>query len=73
MEQNFETPEELLEAIGFGGLEKKRTISDGLGFNYKMPPYELVQVSRPASNIQISTFGTEKRAFQNSQLKVYKF
>ena len=49
MEQNFETPEELLEAIGFGGLEKKRTISDGLGFNYKMPPYELVQVSRPAS------------------------
>ena len=48
--QGYETPEELLEAIGFGSLEKKRTISDGLGFNYKMPPYELVQVSRPASN-----------------------
>ena len=47
----YKTPEEVLEAIGFGSLEKERTSSDQLGFGYKMPPFEMVHVSRPSSNI----------------------
>jgi len=46
----YKTPEEVLEAIGFGSLEKERTSSGQLGFNYKMPPFESVHVYRPSSN-----------------------
>ena len=49
VQPGYKTPEEVLEAIGLGNLEKKRILSDQLGFNYKMPPYKMVQVHRPSS------------------------
>jgi hypothetical protein len=47
--KGYETPEEVLDAIGFKNLQKERRSSDELGFGYRMPPYGLVQVHRPSS------------------------
>lgn len=45
----FDTPEELVDAIGLGHLEKKGSSKDELGVSWKIPPYGLVQVHRPSS------------------------
>ena len=44
----FDTPEALLNSIGFGQLEKKESRRDQLGVTYTIPPYTLVQVHRPS-------------------------
>jgi len=42
----FQTPDELLGAIGLGDLEKTKSKKGGLGVSYRMPPYPYVQVNR---------------------------
>ncbi len=48
----FDTPEELLDAIGLGDLEKEESSRDRLGVTYSIPPYTLVQVHRPSSMVR---------------------
>ena len=48
----FDTPEALLDAIGFGDLEKEGSSRDQLGVTYSIPPYTLVQVHRPSSMVR---------------------
>ena len=49
--RGYDTPDELLNAIGLGDLQKEETGRDQLGITYSMPPYEMVQVHRPSSHI----------------------
>ena len=50
--RGFDNPEELLEAIGLGHLDKEEKNRDQLGVNYTIPPYTLVQVHRPSSRVR---------------------
>ena len=54
--RDCETPEEVLAIIGLGDFEKERASQDELGFNYRMPPFELAQVHRPSSIQRYSNF-----------------
>lgn len=49
--RGYDTPDELLTAVGLGGLQKEETGRDQLGVTYSIPPYELVQVHRPSSHV----------------------
>jgi len=50
--RGFDNPEELLEAIGLGHLDKEEKSRDQLGVSYTIPPYTLVQVHRPSSMVR---------------------
>ncbi len=47
--QGYKTPDTLLKAIGLGGMTIESSVPDQLGFNYTMPPFDMVQVGRLSS------------------------
>jgi len=49
---DYDAPEELLEAIGLGSLQREITDRDQLGFDYKVGDFSFAQVHRSSSHTQ---------------------
>ena len=59
--KDYNTPEEVLTAIGLGSLDKKVTSTNQLGSNYSILPFEIVQINRPSSFKKYSSFNVYDR------------